>query len=876
MSRPRRFQRTIIYYTIGSVLVSIILTGAAALSIAGRILRTEIVDKNNVLVSTLVRRVEDYLDESVNDLVEISNLVAARDSVTPSELRAFLGNFARSHESIQSIQVVGFDGIVQTTYPDTPGLAGFDLSRQPFFQKMKQADSRTWSVPYISPASGSPVVAFAIPLENGALISEISIDTLNRIIQTDHSVATNTFITLTSQNAVFIAHPDERMVQQQAHDPLFNNFIDEYTGGILVTRRLVGGEPHICSVDFIPKNGWALVIYQPYQAVFSPLRFIALVFVLLIVVMSSVGLFISSRLARDLGVGLRNLALQADDIAGGNYEHRIHASEYEELAQLAYDINDMAEKIRTRESEITRKNSRLTALTGALRNSQQLLNTIITNVPEVIYSRDLATGQITYISPKCLQVYGYSPADFRNRHSLWESIIHPDDREAVREAIEGSPVGSTYNLEYRVTAKDGQIIWIQESGNIRAEAADGRSHIDSTTRDISQEKALENHYQHAQRLESLGRLAGGVAHDFNNLLTTILGYSDLLLNPSSTNGESAGYVGEIQNAARRAVDLTAKLLAFSRKQVRQSRSVHIDTLLRDLKPMLGRLIGEHIIIEYKLDGANTTINADPSQIEQVIVNLAINARDAMEDGGVLTIESSVVGIDEDYELEPSVLLNPGTYVRIVISDTGSGIDEEIRDRLFEPFFTTKDIGKGTGLGLAMAYGTVTQSNGSISATNRESGGTSFTILLPVTGESTNEYRSSELPKSAKKHAHSGSIILVEDEESLRMMIVRILKELGYDVEAFANSADALEYLMKGNGSKSFDLLITDVVMPGMGGPELVRQVEAIVPDLRYLYISGYGISEESVSTADLENKLLKKPFAPNTLAEKVLEMIRGA
>jgi CheY-like chemotaxis protein len=365
-------------------------------------------------------------------------------------------------------------------------------------------------------------------------------------------------------------------------------------------------------------------------------------------------------------------------------------------------------------------------------------------------------------------------------------------------------------------------------------------------------------------------LAGGVAHDFNNLLTTIIGYSDLISMEEDLNDTTKEGIREIKNSAERAAKLTQQLLAFSRKQVLQPQVIDLNRLITNLGKMLRRLIGEDIDLTTKLDSKLGHIKADPGQVEQVIMNLVVNARDAMPEGGTLTIETQGLYLDESYHQQhPEV--TPGDYVLLAVSDTGHGMDEEMQAQVFEPFFTTKEVGKGTGLGLSTVYGIVKQSGGYIFAYSEPEHGTTFKIYLPqLTG--TKKLQES-LPERQEPVGGTETILLVEDEESLRTIAVKMLEGYGYRVSEAKNGIEALEITTKGDRLK-IDLLVTDVVMPGMGGKELVDKLTKEYPQLRVLYISGYtdnaiahhGVLDEGVS-------LLQKPFSSQSLAEKVREVL---
>ena len=455
------------------------------------------------------------------------------------------------------------------------------------------------------------------------------------------------------------------------------------------------------------------------------------------------------------------------------------------------------------------------------------------------------------------------------------ALIHPDDREkATKISSEAAKEGKSYKLEHRVIhPDDGQVLNLLITGDVIQNEKNETIKIAGTVQDITERKRSEEslrkseeQLRQAQKLESIGRLAGGIAHDFNNLLTTIIGYSELISLEEDLNDTTKEGVREIKNSAERAAKLTQQLLAFSRKQVLQPQVIDFNHLITRLGRMLKRLIGEDIDLTTKLDSKLGHIKADPGQVEQVIMNLVVNARDAMPGGGTLTIETQGLYLDESYHQQhPEV--TPGYYVLLAVSDTGHGMDEETRKHIFEPFFTTKEVGKGTGFGLSTVYGIVKQSGGYIYVYSEPDHGTTFKIYLPhLTGT-----KKQQESLTGKRDPMGGAetILLVEDEESLRKMAGRILEGYGYSVIEATDGMDALEITTKGDRLK-IDLLVTDVVMPEMGGKELADKLTAEYPRLSVLYISGYtdnaiahhGVLDEGVS-------LLQKPFSPQSLAEKV-------
>ncbi len=469
------------------------------------------------------------------------------------------------------------------------------------------------------------------------------------------------------------------------------------------------------------------------------------------------------------------------------------------------------------------------------------------------------------------EVLGYSPEEFAGTTEKWRGLIHPDDLSRylsiMNRAMENK---KSYELEYRVQRKDGEYRMMHEQGHAVLEESGNVAQMVGFLTDVSERHMLEQQFRQAQKMEAVGRLAGGVAHDFNNLLTVITGYSELLLNSASGGGNPYREQAEqIRAAADRAAALTRQLLAFSRQQVMQPQNLNLNTIVSNFDKMLRRLIGEDIEVRTVLAEDLGSAEVDPGQIEQVLMNLVVNARDAMPKGGRLTIETANAHLDDEYKVRHRYVV-PGHYVQLTVSDTGVGMSAETRARLFEPFFTTKEVGKGTGLGLSTVYGIVKQSGGYIEVYSEPGLGSSFKIYFPQVKRSA-EGVARKL-QAAPDHCGTETILLAEDDEQLRELASLVLTARGYRVLS-AGSSEEVEAICKGERER-IHLLLTDVVMPRMSGTEIARRVAERRPGIRVLYMSGYT-EDATVHHGVLENGVafLQKPFTPATLAAKVREVL---
>jgi len=397
------------------------------------------------------------------------------------------------------------------------------------------------------------------------------------------------------------------------------------------------------------------------------------------------------------------------------------------------------------------------------------------------------------------------------------------------------------------------------------------THFIAVQEDITSRKKLEEQFRHAQKLEAVGRLAGGVAHDFNNLLQIINGYCELLIDELVRQDELRGHVQEIKNSVERAAGLTRQLLAFSRQQVLAAQVLDLNRAIVTLAKLLRRLIGEDIELVMVEGSGLARVKADPGQVEQVIMNLAVNARDAMPRGGRLTIETSNIEVDAAYA-QSHYPMTPGSYVMLAVSDTGVGMDAGIQGHIFEPFFTTKEMGKGTGLGLATVYGIVKQSGGFIWVQSEVGKGTTFRIYFPFAQE---EPSADAVMEQVVVAGGSETVLLVEDEEKVRSLMRRYLVARGYTILEARNGQEAL--VIAGHHKGAIQLLMTDVVMPSMGGRELAELLLPLHPGMKVLFVSGYthdAIHHDGVM--DSGATLLQKPFTAEVLAAKVREVLDRA
>ena len=484
-------------------------------------------------------------------------------------------------------------------------------------------------------------------------------------------------------------------------------------------------------------------------------------------------------------------------------------------------------------TDITERNRAL----DAVRTAEERMRFALDAAGVGIWDTDFTTGVLRW--SEILEAhYGLEPGTFAGTFEAFLERVHPEDRDATRDTISNAtPSGGDFTLNHRALWPDGTVRWLSGAGRIHFGPHGEPVRALGITLDVTERHTLEAQYQQAQKMEAVGRLAGGVAHDFNNLLTAILGYCELLLVDLGANDPRRADIEEIQKAGERAAGLTRQLLAFSRKEIIEPTLLDLNVVVTELRSLLGRLIGEDVQVVLGLQPELAVVKADRGQVEQIIVNLAVNARDAMPKGGTLTIETANVELDELYTATHREV-TPGPFVVLRVSDTGTGMTPEVQARLFEPFFTTKEVGKGTGLGLATVHGIVTRSGGSVNVYSEVGNGTSFSVYFPRADAAEIVVASTAVVRTS---SGAETVLVVEDAEGLRELTKRLLERLGYTVLVAANAGEALSEFER---NASIDVLLTDVVMPGASGPELIKELVERRPGLKVIYMSGY--TEEAI------------------------------
>jgi two-component system cell cycle sensor histidine kinase/response regulator CckA len=503
-----------------------------------------------------------------------------------------------------------------------------------------------------------------------------------------------------------------------------------------------------------------------------------------------------------------------------------------------------------------------------LRRNESILRLLFEQNPLAIWLYDIDTFKFLRVNQAAVKLYGYSTEEFEEMTIL--DIRPESQRGSAGRAETTSEAEASEHQFWLHQAKDGRTFEVETISHRLIYA--GKTIRLVVAQDISERRHLESQLRQAQKMEAVGRLAGGVAHDFNNLLMVIKGHTELLLNVLESSDQITRKIEQIDRSADRATALTRQLLAFSRRQVLQPQVINVNSIVEEMGKLLPRLIGEDIELVLRIDDDLGTIRADASQMEQVIMNLAVNARDAMPNGGKLVIETANIDLDQGYTMSHS-LMKPGPYVLLVVSDNGSGMDAETQARIFEPFFTTKEKGKGTGLGLATVYGIIKQSGGFIWVYSEAAKGTSFKIYLPRVDQTEDHIGSPRA--SADLPMGTETVLLAEDEQDVREIAREFLESGGYRVIEAKDGAEAIQLAAQNRGQ--IQLLVTDMVMPGMTGQELGVRLQAEYPGLGVIFMSGYSEhAATEMANADPAVRLLTKPFSRTAFLRSVRETLQSS
>jgi len=790
----------------------------------------------------------------------------------PTSYAAIFSGIVKYWPWIANMGMIRPNGDVSFSVVSTSGT--INAAYRSYFQRAVQTRDFAIGDFEISRITHSPVLYFAYPVLDetskvaSVVFAALDLDWLNRVeSRIDAQLPSGSALSIIDGNGVVLVHkPDpEKWVGKRVLDrPLFRTVLARREGltessGLDGVRRfyaftLVRGTSRAGNMFVVVGTPKAVAYGEPNRLLVHSLVWFGVVTALALMA----AWFGADVLVLKM---VRALLRATDRLGAGDLSARAGPPYGQsEIGQLSRAFDQMAETLEQREVE--RKRAEET-----LRSSEEYFRSLIENTSDIVVVIN-ADRTLRYISPSAERMLGHKPEERLGKDFI--EFIHPDDAATLAQVFEDmvQKPGFTVVVEFRARHEDGSWRVLEGVGrNLLHNPAVGG--LVTSLRDITERKQLEERLSLSQRMEAVGKLAGGIAHDFNNLLTAVTGYSELLLGRLNEADPLRKDVLEIRKAAEHATSLTRQLLAFSRRQVLQPKVMKINTIVVEMDTMLRRLIGEDIDLVTVLGAKVGYVKADPVQIEQVILNLVINARDAMPNGGRLTIETANVELDEAYARRHADV-RPGSYVMLAVSDTGCGMDEKTKSRLFEPFFTTKGLGKGTGLGLSTIYGIVKQSDGHIWVYSEPGQGTTFKTYLPRVEEAV------EKPESTATRAGptqgSETILVVEDEVEVAKLVREILEINGYRVLEAHKIEEALRIGQTHEGP--IHVMITDVVMPGMSGRQLAERLISVRPQMKVLYMSGY--TEDAIvhhGVLDEGTAFIQKPFTPDDLTRQVRDVL---
>jgi len=870
-------------------------------------IRRELDEHQRQIAVAVATQVESYLANSRTAVVSLASLLPEGESADhASRVQRILDTSVANLKMLQACYLVDKDGRIEAIA--LPGgrnrqqdLVGMNLSSNKLVRTALRDKKEHWSDSYLSLVGGGISVALAVPQGERVLVAELELGHLSHYLEKVSTVSQKIFVL--DRRGQVVADREGSYTAQQlnlSNLPLVQQWLE---GGRLTSdtfsfegSRMVGG------LFQIPEISWSVLVAQRWEDVNRSLltsgRIVAVGLLSAALLLSGLIFFFTRLLVRRF----EQLAGHARLVAGSPEEVPWPKYSITEFNSLAESLSGMARKLRERaallqeevserehaEESLRERNEELAAAEEELRQQleelflaqEQLLRSeeAYRTVAEWTYDWEYwlsPEGRFLYVSPSCERVTGYPVQAFLDEADLMVRIIQPEFREAMQRHLKAcaAPMGEgeeePTSFVFSLEARDGSTVWIEHS--CREVFSEEGRYLGrrASNRDVTERRILEQQVLQQQKLEGIGLLAGGIAHDFNNMLLPILACAEMI--EAGCGDETLKKrAAMIKEAGTRAKELVRQLLTFGHKQELQTRLYDLNEIVESFVTMLRRTIREDICITSRLSAAPCRILADRTQVEQVLLNLAVNASDAIEGHGTITLETSPLVFEEEFcRLHPGT--SPGRYVMLCFSDTGGGMDDTTLAHVFEPFFTTKPVGKGTGLGLSTSYGIIKRHGGTVDVHSAPGRGTSFRIYLPqeeADGTAQERHNLSAQPESAG----DATILVVEDNALVLEMVREILEKQGYRVLATPLPEEAIE--LARNSQIAIDLLVSDVVMPQMSGPELCGRLVELRPELRTLFMSGYasatvvhkGLLQEGVN-------VIAKPFTSEALLKKVDEFL---
>ena len=808
-------------------------------------------------VSLAATGIDEYLRGIAGYLEAYSRNPALRTAVEHHDedlARAVLSEAHRSHPRVDRVFLTDPAGIEWSDYPHDPKVIGKSFAHRDWYRGVALTESTYVSSVYRRAAGrqektvaiATPVGADGRPVE-GYLVCQVLVSSLERALPPARAAEGTEILILDREGTTVTEAPSAVAERIKEAVPAL---IPRPEGGAAVEVPLRDGEPYIVAHAGVRSLAGSVLALRSLNAAISVLRMLAWE-------IYALALILAALLAWIVNAVLERRARRIESL---------REVERELEAQVAERTESLSATVRRLQLEIAER--RRTEI--SLQKSEARFRATFEQAAVGIAHFN-AEGRWYRVNQKLCEIVGFEREDLLALPL--HAIVRLDDAGDGGDLLSrlGEWKQGTCTVERELWRRDGSTVWCHLTIGVVLDSEGRPDYYQAVVEDISGRKRLEEQFLQSQKMRAIGQLAGGIAHDFNNLLTTVLGYSELLERRRAEADPLRAYVEEIRKAGERASSLTAQLLAFSRKQILKPVPLDLNDAVERMDRLLRRLIGEDLTLTTRLASDLGAVRADPGQIEQVVMNLVVNARDAMPEGGRVTVETANVYLDAT-AVDRFPGLAPGWYVMLAVIDTGVGMDPAIQSRLFEPFFTTKEKGKGTGLGLSTVYGIVKQSGGAVAVESEPGRGSTFRIYLPRTDARPEPARAARGATAGPRIAET--ILVVEDDDGLLALTKRVLEEAGYAVLEARGGADAVEKVGQYRGP--IHLVLTDVVMPNMSGPALSERIESLHPEAKVLYMSGYTDEAiESPNTPHEAVRFLQKPFTTATLLQAVRAAIEA-
>ncbi len=864
-----------IYFTL---IITVVLTFSALITLSrvGETLKQSGLTSVAGAINIIRGKVEDQLSSYSDFVRNLSLSGKIREDFFKEDWKSLERRLGSHFFPVKDVFKNGFfvldrDGTLVSDFPPSPGVRGKNFSFRPYFRDCRLKKKVVISPPYFSARTGKKVLTFAAPfLDDAGNFSGLIAASVQ--LEDTELVKSISEIRLFKTGKVGLFTDDG--------EPIYSPFGRKHEEAGESSSAKKGGESSsiefsrhtgargkviISAVTHLPQSGWVLEARVPEDELYLPLKKLTNSFVAIILSAMALAfgasVFLShaivSRIER-LKEGLAEMEVGADKFP------QITAEGGDEIAELIQVFNRMSQELGNKTRE--------------LKESQELFKSVISSINEYIYRVEVTEGRkfrTVLVTDRAKDITGYEPEEFKKNYKLWLEIVHPEDRGRVlRDFVREVLHREQYTATYRIIHRDGSVKYIQNSVRTIFDEMGNPVSLNGTVVDMTEKILLEQQLQQAQKIRAIGMLAGGIAHDFNNILSSILGYVSMLKERLSSNpeleAETKRALAIIESSAERGAELTRQLLGFAMKGKFTPRVVDLNELVKENIEMVKRTIGKNITVTGQFDEDLPCIKADPSQITQVLMNLCINARDAMPDGGELTIQTKK-NPSIPFEFKNSFKNCKHGVVLLSVRDTGVGMEEEVLSRAFEPFFTTKEPGKGTGLGLSTVYGIIKNHGGEIQIESRPGKGTEVKIYLPATGERAVEEKP-EVALARDEDREMLNIMVVDDEVFVREFLTEAIKSFGHRVIECSSGAEALSVYEEED--ERIDLVILDMLMPGMDGKETMSRLKKKDPGVKVIIASGYLPDEDAEELAKMGvDALLRKPFRIEEL-RKAIEQVK--